>query len=182
MLRGFSICRVVRYYGSNALESTTRSCIPCGTLLESKLRGGLDFLYWSHHERLLQAPQNSNSDIASSPKDVQNSVDISTPTPATPAAQPLEYTLRSSSSWGRGIGLGAVAAAIILSVPACDQGAKFFQKSSRSLWGHWTRRKQRRLYLTSLMRMELFAKHLSHAWKRHWELNCCSSQGKSSSW
>jgi hypothetical protein len=45
MLRGFSICRVVRYYGSNALESTTRSCIPCGTLLESKLRGGLDFLY-----------------------------------------------------------------------------------------------------------------------------------------
>ena len=47
----------------------------------------------------------------------------------------MEYTPRSTSSWGLGIGLGAVAAAIIFYVLTGDQGAKFFTHIQQKLVG-----------------------------------------------
>mgnify|MGYP000753214044 CR=1 FL=1 len=84
---------------------------------------------------LLEAPKPSKFDVDSAAADVQDSVDISTPTPTASTAQPMEYTPRSTSSWGLGIGLGAVAAAIIFYVLVGDQGAKFFPNIQQKLVG-----------------------------------------------
>ena len=84
---------------------------------------------------LLEAPKQSKFDVDSAADDVEDSVDISTPTPATSTAQPMEYTPKRGSSWGLGIGLGAVAAAIIFYVLISDQGAKFFPNIQQKLVG-----------------------------------------------
>lgn len=84
---------------------------------------------------LLEAPKHSKFDVDSAADDVQDSVDISTPASAASAAQPVEYTPKSGSSWGLGIGLGAVAAAIIFYVLTSDQGAKFFPNIQQKLVG-----------------------------------------------
>ena len=83
---------------------------------------------------LLEAPKYSKFDVDSAAADVEDPADISTPAPVTPTVQPTEYTPRSSS-WGLGIGLGAVAAAIIFYVLVGDQGAKFFPKIQQKLVG-----------------------------------------------
>ena len=86
-------------------------------------------------QQLLEAPKQSKFDVDSAADDVQDSVDISTPASAASAAQPMEYTPKSTSSWGLGIGLGAVAAAIIFYVLISDQGAKFFPHIQQKLVG-----------------------------------------------
>ncbi len=85
-------------------------------------------------QQLLEAPKHSKFDVDSA-ADVEDSVDISTPASAASASQPMEYTPRSTGSWGLGIGLGAVAAAIIFYVLVGDQGAKFFPKIQQKLVG-----------------------------------------------
>ena len=98
----------------------------------------LMFLYqYNQHlrQQLLEAPKHSKFDVDLAADDVQDSVDISTPTPAASKAQSMEYTPRSTSSWGLGIGLGAVAAAIIFYVLTSDQGAKFFPNIQQKLVG-----------------------------------------------
>ena len=85
-------------------------------------------------QQLLEAPKHSKFDVDSA-ADVEDSVDISTPASADSAAQPMEYTPRSTSSWGLGIGLGAVAAAIIFYVLTSDQGARFFPNIQQKLVG-----------------------------------------------
>ena len=82
-------------------------------------------------QQLLEVPKHSKFDVDSA-ADVEDSVDISTPASA---AQPMEYTPRSTSSWGLGIGLGAVAAAIIFYVLTSDQGARFFPNIQQKLVG-----------------------------------------------
>ena len=82
-------------------------------------------------QQLLEAPKHSKFDVDSA-ADVEDSVDISTPASA---SQPMEYTPRSTSSWGLGIGLGAVAAAIIFYVLTSDQGARFFPNIQQKLVG-----------------------------------------------
>jgi hypothetical protein len=84
---------------------------------------------------LLEAPKQSKFDVDSAADDVEDSVDISTPSSVAPTAQPMEYAPKSSSSWGLGIGLGAVAAAIILYVLTSDQGSKFFPNIQQKLVG-----------------------------------------------
>ena len=86
-------------------------------------------------QQLLEAPKQSKFDVDSAADDVQDSVDISPPTPAAPTAQPMEYVPKSGSSWRLGIGLGAVAAAIISYVLISDQGAKFFPNIQQKLVG-----------------------------------------------
>ena len=86
-------------------------------------------------QQLLEAPKQSKFDVDLAADDVQDSVDISTPASAASAAQPMEYTPKSTSSWGLGIGLGAVAAAIIFYVLISDQGAKFFPHIQQKLVG-----------------------------------------------
>ncbi len=88
-------------------------------------------------QQLLEAPKQSKFDVDSAADDVQDSVDISTPASAASAAQPMEYTPKSTSSWGLGIGLGAVAAAaaIIFYVLISDQGAKFLPHIQQKLVG-----------------------------------------------
>ena len=86
-------------------------------------------------QQLLEAPKSSGFDVDAASEDIQDSVDISTPTPAAPAAQPMEYAPKSGSSWGLGIGLGAVAAAIIFYVLAGDQGARLFPNIQQKLVG-----------------------------------------------
>ena len=87
-------------------------------------------------QHLLEAPKQSKFDVDSAADDVQDSVDISTPTPAASTAQSMEYVPRGGrSSWGLGIGLGAVAAAIIFYVLTSDQGAKIFPKIQQKLVG-----------------------------------------------
>ena len=85
-------------------------------------------------QQLLEAPKHSKFDVDSA-ADVGDSIDISTPASAASAAQPMEYTSRSTSSWGLGIGLGAVAAAIIFYVLTSDQGARFFPNIQQKLVG-----------------------------------------------
>ena len=85
-------------------------------------------------QQLLEAPKHSKFDVDSA-ADVEDSVDINTPASAASAAQPMEYTPRSTSSWGLGIGLGAVAAAIIFYVLTSDQGARFFPNIQQKLVG-----------------------------------------------
>jgi hypothetical protein len=85
---------------------------------------------------LLEAPKQSKFDVDSAAADVQDSVDISAPAePEPPASQPPIYTPRSNGSWGLGLGLGAVAAAIIFYVLVGDQGAKFFPNIQQKLVG-----------------------------------------------
>ena len=86
-------------------------------------------------QQLLEAPKSSRFDVDAAAEDVQDLVDISTPTPATSKVQPMEYTPRSNSSWGVGLGLGAVAAAIIFYVLTSDQGARIFPKIQQKLVG-----------------------------------------------
>ncbi len=86
-------------------------------------------------QQLLEAPKQSKFDVDSAADDVEDSVEVSTLAPAASAAQPPEYTPRSTSSWGLGIGLGAVAAAIIFYVLTSDQGAKIFPKIQQKLVG-----------------------------------------------
>ena len=85
-------------------------------------------------QQLLEAPKHSKFDVDSA-ADVEDSVDISTPASAASASQPMEYTQRSTSSWGLGIGLGAVAAAIIFYVLTSNQGARFFPNIQQKLVG-----------------------------------------------
>ena len=86
-------------------------------------------------QQLLEAPKHSKFDVDSAADDVENSVEVITPTTADSTAQSMEYTPRSTSSWGLGIGLGAVAAAIIFYVLISDQGAKFFPNIQQKLVG-----------------------------------------------
>ena len=87
-------------------------------------------------QQLLEAPKHSKFDVDSAADDVQDSVDISTPTTTASTAQSMEYVPRGGrSSWGLGIGLGAVAAAIIFYVLTSDQGAKIFPKIQQRLVG-----------------------------------------------
>ena len=87
-------------------------------------------------QQLLEAPKHSKFDVDSAADDVQDSVDISTPTTTASTAQSMEYVPRGGkSSWGLGIGLGAVAAAIIFYVLTSDQGAKIFPKIQQKLVG-----------------------------------------------
>ena len=80
--------------------------------------------------------------------DVQDSVDISTPTPAAHAVQPLKFTPRSASNGGLVIGFGAAATAIIFYVLTGDQGFNWFLISSRNWLEHCTCRIRHRLCLT----------------------------------
>ena len=83
---------------------------------------------------LLEAPKHSKFDVADDVEEAEKPIEVSTPASAASTAQPTEYTPRSSS-WGLGIGLGAVAAAIIFYVLVGDQGAKFFPKIQQKLVG-----------------------------------------------
>ena len=77
-------------------------------------------------QQLLEAPKSSGFDVDAAAEDIQDSVDISPPSPAASAAQPMEYASRSSS-WGLGIGLGAVsAAAMLYMVVASEHGSNWF--------------------------------------------------------
>jgi len=106
----------------------------------SKLRQEIDRMRLLEDHSEVEAKRSKNSedhanDVDSAADDVEDSVDISTPSSAASAAQPMEYSPKSASSWGLGIGLGAVAAAIIFYVLTSDQGAKFFPNIQQKLVG-----------------------------------------------
>ena len=106
----------------------------------SKLRQEIDRMRLLEDHSEVEAKRSKNSedhanDADSAADDVEDSVDISTPAPAASTAQPMEYTPKNTSSWGLGIGLGAVAAAIIFYVLISDQGAKFFPNIQQKLVG-----------------------------------------------
>ena len=106
----------------------------------SKLRQEIDRMRLLEDHSEVEAKRSKSSedhanDVDSAADDVQDSVDISPPTPAAPTAQPMEYVPKSGSSWRLGIGLGAVAAAIIFYVLISDQGAKFFPNIQQKLVG-----------------------------------------------
>ena len=106
----------------------------------SKLRQEIDRMRLLEDHSEVEAKRSKSSedranDVDSAADDVEDSVEVSTPTPAASTAQPMDYVPRSSSSWGLGIGLGAVAAAIIFYVLTSDQGAKFFPNIQQKLVG-----------------------------------------------
>ncbi|MEC8542975.1 MAG: hypothetical protein VXY89_05370 [SAR324 cluster bacterium] len=106
----------------------------------SKLRQEIDRMRLLEDHSEVEAKRSISSedhanDVDSAADDVEDSVDIITPAPAASGAQSMEYTPRSSSSWGVGLGLGAVAAAIIFYVLISDQGAKFFPNIQQKLVG-----------------------------------------------
>ena len=87
---------------------------------------------------LLEAPRSSRFDVDAEASDVEDSVDIHSSNPtkqqSPQPAEPVNYA-PAKSSWGLGIGLGAVAAAIIFYVLISDQGAKFFPNIQQKLVG-----------------------------------------------
>ena len=106
----------------------------------SKLRQEIDRMRLLEDHSEVEAKRSKSSedranDVDSAADDVEDSVEVSAPTPAASTAQPMDYVPRSSSSWGLGIGLGAVAAAIIFYVLTSDQGAKFFPNIQQKLVG-----------------------------------------------
>ena len=84
---------------------------------------------------LLETPKYSKFDVADDVEEAEKPIEVSTPASAASTAQPMEYTPRSNSSWGLGIGLGAVAAAIIFYVLISDQGLRFFPNIQQKLVG-----------------------------------------------
>ncbi len=105
----------------------------------SKLRQEIDRMRLLENHSEVEAKRSKSSedhanDVDSAADDVEDSVDIITPS-AAPTAQPMEYASKSGSSWGLGIGLGAVAAAIIFYVLTSDQGAKLFPNIQQKLVG-----------------------------------------------
>ena len=89
-------------------------------------------------QQLLEAPRSSRFDVDAEASDVEDSVDINSSNPtkqqSPQPAEPVNYA-PAKSSWGLGIGLGAVAAAIIFYVLISDQGAKFFPNIQQKLVG-----------------------------------------------
>ena len=90
-------------------------------------------------QQLLEAPKHSRFDVDSAAEDVEDPVDINSshsnqPQPPQPA-EPVNYAPARGSSWGLGLGLGAVAAAIIFYALISDQGAKFFPNIQQKLVG-----------------------------------------------
>ena len=89
--------------------------------------------------QLLEAPRSSRFDVDEAAEDAEDPVDLSshksTQSLSPQPAEPTSYTPAKSGSWGLGIGLGAVAAAIIFYVLVGDQGAKFFPKIQQKLVG-----------------------------------------------
>ena len=89
--------------------------------------------------QLLEAPRSSRFDVDEAAEDVEDPVDLSshksTQSLSPQPAEPTSYTPAKSGSWGLGIGLGAVAAAIIFYVLTSDQGAKFFPHIQQKLVG-----------------------------------------------
>ena len=87
---------------------------------------------------LLEAPRSSSFDVDAAASNVEDSVDINSSHPTQPQApqpaEPVNYAPRGSS-WGLGLGLGAVAAAIIFYVLTSAQGAKFFPHIQQKLVG-----------------------------------------------
>jgi hypothetical protein len=87
---------------------------------------------------LLEAPRSSSFDVDAAASDVEDSVDINSSHPtqqqAPQPAEPVNHAPRGNS-WGLGLGLGAVAAAIIFYVLVGDQGAKFFPNIQQKLVG-----------------------------------------------
>jgi hypothetical protein len=90
-------------------------------------------------QQLLEAPRSSRFDVDAEASDVEDSVDINSSNPtkqqSPQPAEPVNYAPARGSSWGLGIGLGAVAAAIIFYVLVSDQGAKFFPNIQQKLVG-----------------------------------------------
>ncbi len=84
---------------------------------------------------LLEAPKPSRFEMEDAEAEVEESVEaIPSPEPVV-AAEPVNYTPSRGSSWGLGLGLGAVAAAIIFYALISDQGAKFFPNIQQKLVG-----------------------------------------------
>ena len=106
----------------------------------SKLRQEIDRMRLLEDHSEVEAKRSKSSedyanDVDSAADDVEDSVEVSTPTTAASVAQSMEYTPKRGSSWGLGIGLGAVAVAIIFYVLISDQGAKFFPNIQQKLVG-----------------------------------------------
>ena len=106
----------------------------------SKLRQEIDRMRLLEDHSEVEAKRSKSSedhanDVDSAADDVEDSVEVSTPTTAASTAQSMEYTPRSTSNWGLGIGLGAVAAAIIFYVLTSAQGEKFFPNIQQKLVG-----------------------------------------------
>lgn len=90
-------------------------------------------------QQLLEAPKLSKFDVDAEAADRQDPVDLnpqkSTHAQSAQSAEPVNYAPARGSSWGFGIGLGALAAAIIFYVLISDQGAKFFPNIQQKLVG-----------------------------------------------
>ena len=83
---------------------------------------------------LLEAPKPSRFEMEDAEAEVEESVEVTPSSEPVVAAEPVNYA-PAKSSWGLGLGLGAVAAAIIFYVLTSDQGAKFFPHIQQKLVG-----------------------------------------------
>ena len=83
---------------------------------------------------LLEAPKPSRFEMEDAEAEVEESVEVNPSSEPVVAAEPVNYA-PAKSSWGLGLGLGAVAAASIFYVLTSDQGAKFFPNIQQKLVG-----------------------------------------------
>ena len=83
---------------------------------------------------LLEAPKPSRFEMEDAEAEVEESVEVNPSSEPVVAAEPVNYA-PAKSSWGLGLGLGAVAAAIIFYVLTSNQGAKFFPNIQQKLVG-----------------------------------------------
>ena len=83
---------------------------------------------------LLEAPKPSRFEMEDAEAEVEESVEVNPSSEPVVAAEPVNYA-PAKSSWVLGLGLGAVATAIIFYVLTSDQGAKFFPNIQQKLVG-----------------------------------------------
>jgi vacuolar-type H+-ATPase subunit I/STV1 len=79
-------------------------------------------------QQLLEAPKPSRFDVDAANTEVEDRVDVKTPSELGRLAEPANDATRNKTAWAFGIGIGAVAAVVVLYVVVAtsEQGTKWF--------------------------------------------------------
>jgi predicted ribosome quality control (RQC) complex YloA/Tae2 family protein len=87
-------------------------------------------------QQLLEAPKSPRFEVDAEAAGIEDRVDFKTPSESVSPSEPMNSGPRSKSGWAFGIGLGAVAAAVVLYVVATsEQGTKWFPSMQEKVRG-----------------------------------------------
>jgi predicted ribosome quality control (RQC) complex YloA/Tae2 family protein len=88
-------------------------------------------------QQLLEAPKPSRFDVDAVTTEVEDRVDVNTPSELGRPAEPANDATRNKTAWAFGIGIGAVAAVVVLYVVVAtsEQGTKWFPSMQEKVRG-----------------------------------------------